>query len=156
MEILVIIDMQGNFKASQDPKTISNIVGLIQQFRAKEDPIILLEYQGEQKYTELTCPEIYNALRGYQEFILLRKSRDDGTKEINRAFKAFPEWQAAESMVFCGVNTGACVEDTVEGCSLVFPEKMMLVDLAACNCTYFDKNQHWLSQQQNIVFRKAA
>lgn len=106
---LVIVDMQSEFEAAMNPDVV---VGVTQEIlKAKEygSPIILLEYEG--------CGRSHhgflNLLKNYRRKASVKKVDDDGSTEVirtirRRCFNPF-------HIRVCGVNSDACVQDTVVG-----------------------------------------
>lgn len=105
---LVVIDMQATFDASNNPKLINRINRLVKQWTNLGWPILIVEYEG----FDQTQPKIRKMLDGYTNWTEVFKNTDGGARKILEACDAngFPD-----KFVVCGVNTSACVRDTVTG-----------------------------------------
>lgn len=152
-KILVVVDMQKSFGASNNKATIKEVGRQIKLARQQGWPIIVVEYADN----EVTHRPILRAAQGYIDFVLVRKSHDDGSNEIMRILSAFPEWQTrADTFRFVGVNTDACVKYTVRGLAERLPDHVMEVWLPGCNANWEGGQGPFGGITPNVVFKEAA
>jgi hypothetical protein len=109
--VLVVNDMQPGFAASADALTIYAIELQIRLAKAKNLPIIVVEYDAHEMGT--TIPQIMRHLEGYARAVVVGKSDDDGSAEIFEAVIDNGFWP--ENYILCGVNSDACLLETVRG-----------------------------------------
>jgi len=114
-KLLIVIDMQDNFLYHADPlrqKEIRelklNIIDLIKVFMVNSWPIILVEYNGNEK----TCQEILDTVNGYHKLHKVYKDDCDGSEEI---IETIEEFGLPNSLNICGVYSDECVFQTKEG-----------------------------------------
>ena len=129
---LVIIDMQPDFSASNDPKTIRHVLRQINIAKRHGWGIIIVEYKGHTPSHD--C--ITDAVADYVRLTTTKKSIDNGCRVVlNAAAK-----HGYERSLFrvCGVNINACVRETVYSLA-----KKAVVEVMkhACNGTV----PHWES-----------
>ncbi len=108
-KVLVLIDMQPHFEASQNPLTIEACKDEITNAISKGWYIFLLEwiYEGptDSRLTRLTD--------GYELTSSITKDRDDGSDSIMS--HVYRLGIVNSKFRVCGVNTDACVLATVHG-----------------------------------------
>lgn len=124
---LVVVDMQEEFTAARDTNTIIECEELILEAISDHATIVFLEFTGCGR----TMDSLYELVDNHYNVFFLRKSGCDGSNHIMRNNKAF-ELQEIHFKV-CGVNTDACVQDTVLGLSSKYPEAVIEVISSACN-----------------------
>lgn len=143
--LLVIIDMQpprnytgfvtAGFVTAEKIETQCEIIRQILLARQKEWPIIILEYAT---YAP-TANNIMAALHGYPYQIFRKKHWDGGESEVVDAIEDFKrtfrrrKFHRIKHLRFMGVNTHACVLETVNGCARLMPQKIMEVWMSGCN-----------------------
>jgi len=129
---LVVIDMQPEFEAANDPKCIVGVAKQIWMAQQQKWPIVLVEYSG--------CGETHDVfadmLKGYSSKARISKTDDDGSLEVVRCLRRrkFPHHR----LRICGVNADCCVYETVEG--LLYRLEKSHIELAkeACATEYGD------------------
>lgn len=123
---LVIVDMQGSFKASKG--VIKEVEDEVRLAKQNDASIVVLQYQNRGKTHDSIMHLIKSS--GVRHSVLW-KSRDDGSEEVARASlnKGYPR----RAFRVCGVNTHACVRRTVVGLTKRFPTSDIFVATAACN-----------------------
>ena len=129
---LIIIDMQEYFDAACDYRTQMACRKAIRKAMKDDAAILLVEYRGCGK----TAATLAGLLDGYKNAHVVKKSNDDGGKEVVRKLRR--EKLPRGTIRVCGVNTDACVEDTVRGIMRNMrkrtPEIQVLAN--ACNSNY--------------------
>lgn len=115
MKTLIIIDMQDNFLYYTDPlkeKEIKelkfNIIDLIKVFMINSWPIVIVEYNGNDK----TCEEIFNIVDRYYKLYSVTKDQCDGSEKI---MDVIHDYNLPRSLNICGVYSDECVYQTKEG-----------------------------------------
>jgi hypothetical protein len=127
--VLVINDMQPGFPASADPLTIYAIEEQIRLAMAKNLPILVVEYDAHEMGH--TIEQIMRPLKGYKRAVVVSKSDDDGSAEIFEAVIDNGFWP--ENFILCGVNSDACIMDTVRGLVARVPSCRITLIQDACN-----------------------
>lgn len=136
---LVIIDMQSGFHTANAHRTISNVIKQVKRAKKFKENILVVEYLPHVNY-EATRPEIMRSIGSYPH-IKVYKYRDDGSQPILEACK----YHSYPTDIFrvCGVNTNACILDTLKGLFRRNKTSKLEVVPAACNGHYgndiFDK-----------------
>ena len=105
--ILVVIDMQPFFQASRSRLLIKEHVSQIRAAISNQEHIIVLEY----KDCGSTHKPILNALKSYDKVKFFAKDYCSGSSLITKHLTRKNIWP--KEIKFMGVNTGACVEETV-------------------------------------------
>jgi hypothetical protein len=143
--ILLVIDMQPNFRSANRRWLIGMVAREIRAARSAGWGVMFLEYTSGYGsdgtirgvlLKERTHRCLTDLLRGYDAAITVHKGQDDGSAEVLRAAE----------MWFCeggryinggirvvGVNTEACVASTVNGLSAAMPDLEITVVGGACN-----------------------
>ena len=106
---LVVVDMQPEFEAAFHPNVVIGVTQEIINAKNVGAPIILVEYRDGGQ----TFDGFFKLLKNYKNKALVRKNRDDGSREVIQAIKRrkFNPYH----LRVCGVNSDACVWSTVEG-----------------------------------------
>ena len=126
--VLVVVDMQPEFKAAMDEQTQINVVNEIKKAKRRNDLIIILEYRGGGS----TVRRIRKAILNYDKVIYAEKDEDDGSSYIRKHL-------IGKKLVrICGVNTDYCVADTAAGIAYRFADAAVQVILKACNADSHD------------------
>lgn len=124
--ILIVVDMQENFRASKDPRTIKACLKQIRIAKENLNPILFVEYRGAKR----TMDVLLNEVKNYAYFASITKYMDGGADKIVDYFdrcRINPK-----KLIICGVNTNYCVKDTVVG--LAHYEKFEITVIKdACN-----------------------
>ena len=151
MKALVIIDMQYGFATAQHQGTINNCIRQIAKAIKAEMPIIIVEYTNCNK----TVKPIRQALRGYRHKHTVKKSTDDGSRNIMKLVKR--KLCHIDKFIVCGVNIGACVADTVYGLAIGYDMEVDVIK-NACNDRGFSKieifemfNIFYLHQNVSVI-----
>lgn len=106
---LVVIDMQPVFEAAGRPKVIAGVTREIIQTKIANGMIIFVEYSGFLP----TYTPLLDLVKGYSSRIRIKKRNNDGSEQIVRFLESSDCY--ADHFRICGVNTNACVRDTVSG-----------------------------------------
>lgn len=129
---LVIVDMQSSFAASALvlPAVMDEIKLALQNNWA----IVILEYFNQGP----TYPCILELAKQSRRHTVQTKFTDGGEREIRIACQSlnFP----TERFRVCGVNTHACVSQTVSGITKTYTHSMVLVVQKACAHTLRQNN----------------
>jgi hypothetical protein len=123
--------MQRDFDAANEASTMAAVEQAIVDAIRSHQPIVVLEY----KRCEPTHSSLMEHLDGrYDRFAVKVKPDNDGSIEVldvceERGF-------GTHQFLVCGVNTDACVKDTVTGLSKRVPNSQIEVLKEACSCGY--------------------
>lgn len=131
---LVIIDMQAQFRASEDKRTINNCKKQIRTAIKDRAAIIFVEFNGFGP----TLPELTKLTEKYNRSFHITKSYDDGSRQLKNFL--LTHRVSKKNLKFCGVNTNACVLSTVYGTHLKLRDSNLTVIADACNSTYGHKS----------------
>lgn len=107
-KILVIIDMQHSFSASQHLPTIEACQEEIKKAIKNNEYIFFVEYKGE----GATDSRLTDLTKKYSNVYFIQKRADDGSAEIMS--KVYSLGIVNSKFRICGVNSDACVKFTVE------------------------------------------
>lgn len=137
--VLVIIDMQPGFPASQDVLTVYAVGLLIEQAREAGLPILVVEYDAHEMGE--TLEKLQDKLRGYDRCWRLDKSKSDGGSVVVRKLQALglvatgsDSSQGSNlNLVICGVNSDGCVLATVNSLVGLLPGMPITLPQDACN-----------------------
>lgn len=125
---LSIIDMQSKFSASE--AVLDNCVRLVCQAIKDGAYIAVAQYRNYGK----THSKILDCLKGWgpspADFGFCHSAYDDKSHVITNLM--YKNNVHTGKVVFCGVNTDACVASTVEGFAKLHPEKQLVVIADAC------------------------
>lgn len=139
--VLVVVDMQPGFKAANDCLVRWFVKQEIKRAIAGGRPIIVCEFDPhEMGHTD---PELIALLKGYTPVVVLTKSDDDGSKEIEEACHKHGFSLGRFRVV--GVNSDGCVLASVAGLVDRLPDCQVTVVEDACNST---------SGRDNVAFRE--
>lgn len=113
---LIVIDMQPAFTATKI--ALNPVLEIIAKAQKRESDIVLVEFNLDDRdhYTEtekVTHRKITKQLQGYRKKHLVRKDYNDGSLEV--AEYLINNGIQHKIVQVCGVNTGACVKETVWG-----------------------------------------
>ncbi len=137
--VLVVMDMQPGFKAAQDAITQWFVKQEVTRAREEGRPVIIVEYDPHEMGE--TYDSIKSLIEGYDRGIIISKSDDDGSAEILRACEAKGFMTASFRM--CGVNSDACLLETIQALAGKLPLCSITVVQDACNCLTGKANDVW-------------
>lgn len=129
--VLVVVDMQPRFDASNDERVLQRNERAILEALEADVPIVVLEY----KWYGKTHKRLMDLIKKGR-YVVKKKDSDDGSFEVNQAIcrlKIEPK-----VLFITGVNANACVESTFQG--LAETGFVVKVLSGACNCTNFGNN----------------
>ncbi len=148
--VLTIIDMQPRFPSSQNNDTIAGVLRLIAKAIERNWPVIVVEFYAHGPTDE----RITEALRDYPLCVREFKRDEDGSEEI---WEACVEHELPGSrFVICGVNTHACVKDTVFGMARLMPDSAIEIIQDACNCDTGWGWDRFVLPNENVVLRSTC
>ncbi len=126
--VLVVVDMQLEFKASRDPETLDEVAAEIKGAIARGEAIIFLEYKDSKSGT---YQSLLALVQGYQFWTTAEKKNDGGAKEVFDACMDNGYWP--ENFRICGVNADGCIFATVVGLRDKLPNSRIEVVRHACH-----------------------
>lgn len=140
---LVVVDMQPDFVASNDPRTQSAVSLEIERARRNGMAVVFMEIPylsplDETGY-EPTHKFLKDLVRGYDKTTVLEKA-DNGAVRLLDGCKHFDF--CTKRFRICGVNTELCVRDLVLGLLRASPKSRIKVICRACN-TIYKKKDTW-------------
>jgi nicotinamidase-related amidase len=142
--ILLVVDMQPKFKASGRRWLLSAVAREVRAAKSAGWGIMFLEYTrcrdvGGVPLKERTRRRLTDLVADYSEAVVVHKERDDGSAAVlHAAERWYSEGAGNERHLdggirVVGVNTEACVADTVNGLSAAMPGLEITVVGDACN-----------------------
>lgn len=136
--VLLVIDMQAKFRASNSIKTILNVARLVKKAIRANHRIFFIELGDEPTHAPLTqlCDEAGYGARSWT----IKKTGENGAREV--AQKCLELCIDPREIIVCGVNTDACVKATVIGLAQTMPRSKVSVVKRACNMTK-DSDPNW-------------
>lgn len=137
--VLVVIDMQPGYPAAQDTLTQWSVKQEILRHREQNLPILLVEFDAHEMGEIFDC--LKEAIKGYDCAKIISKRGDDGSDEILQACLRLGF--STDSLRICGVNSDACVLETVQGLVAKHPTCRITVPQDACNCLTGRSNDVW-------------
>ena len=143
-DILVVVDMQPDFTASQNRRTIAAVKEEVRGARTRNEEIIIVEYVN----CEPTDSRITDLTKDYEKVKTVVKIDNDGSEEILKILKesAIDQEGIVPHLRICGVNTNACVRETVKGLKRKLnPPFQIDVIGDACNERYSSAQEHLMS-----------
>lgn len=134
---LIIIDMQEAFPASHG--AVKGVLKQIALAKKRRAGILVINFTGEGPLLK----EVKKKLQNYKRIKYCRKNDDNGAGEAIRAIKA-AKFNLSKLRV-CGVNTGACVYQTVLGLRRLLKNNAVKIELAldACNDIAYYRKTNW-------------
>lgn len=144
--VLVVMDMQPGFKAAQDAITQWFVKQEVTRAREEGRPIIIVEYDPHEMGH--TYESITSLIEGYDRGVIIPKCDDDGSAEILRTCEAKGFMTASFRM--CGVNSDACLLETIQALAEKLPACSITVPQDACNCLTGKANDVWDDDYQKI------
>ena len=141
--MLVVIDIQPDFDTAA--KVIQPCQAAIRAAEKNNEVITIVEYRNH----GWTFPELTNLLYGYERHFPVLKSQDGGGFEVYNSFlrKKLPHPRVIK---VCGVNTNACVLETVRGLSKLFYKSSIRVLSRACNSYSLSCHDFGLEQMKRL------
>lgn len=133
---LLVIDMQGYFKASKQSSVKKNVLKQIELAIQDNAPIVFVEYAG----CGSTLPSLKNLPKNnsYSKIYKIKKTADDGSDVIMSTLRS--NKLPRKHVRVCGVNTDCCVYETVCGLSRALPKTTIEVVEDACGSTHCHKD----------------
>jgi nicotinamidase-related amidase len=119
--------MQPEYGVSQTWWMIHNVCKEIRQAKKAQYPILLVKMIGSGRIDT----RILNEVEDYFELYFVKKRDCDGHQEVMKAMKK--AGLELDRLRVCGVETDACVADTVEGLSRALPRTTIELVKSACN-----------------------
>lgn len=145
MYTLVVIDMQEGFETCSQPWLIKNILYYIKKAKRDGASIVLVKYGG----SGVLVKDIDRVAREYNKCYTIYKSGDNGAREINRII-----WQKGlpETIKICGINTSACVQETIMGLVRNQPSYLGKITVleSACNCHSYDDHLYGIRNMRQL------
>lgn len=129
-QVLVIVDMQKGFTAADDEDTIQSVLIAIQDAIDYGIPIFIVEYDTSSFKQTLDC--IVDAVSDYDKVYFVSKMKNDGGQEIEETLKEH-DLKGSE-LIFCGVETGHCLNETISTLVHKFQETITVIK-EACYCS---------------------
>jgi len=151
---LIVIDMQNQFDAANYPDVVYEVGEEIREAMERKAKIFLIEYRGYGSTHEFYLKK----LNRYKYLHIIKKRKNDGSHCLCNYLKN-RNITISEEIRVCGVNTLACVKETVHGLSNKFPNKKIHVVLNACGDNIINK-KFWESEfsylkKENMVLLNA-
>ena len=144
--ILLVVDMQPKFKASGRGWLLRAVAREVRAAKSAGWGVMFLEYTrcrgaGGVKLRDATHRRLTDLVADYGEAVVVHKERDDGSAAVLHAAEGWYEPDDDDSTArhidggirVVGVNTEACVADTVNGLSAAMPGLEITVVGGACN-----------------------
>jgi nicotinamidase-related amidase len=125
---LCIIDVQKRFSAAKE--VVPKIIRQIEIARRYGEMIIVVELGNPPSYDE-----IYKALKGYSNWIIVKKTFDCGSTEI---IQALGKNSRISTINVCGVNACQCVKSTASGLLKSRKFDKISIIYEATNCIHSD------------------
>ena len=145
---LVIVDMQQNFPAANEPSAILGAAKEIERAKKRKAGIVFLEFQNLDP-----THEVYRKLlKDYPYLVRTRKSEMDGSEQVLRALrrKKFD----VDRIRVCGVNSCHCVRATVDGLLLRSDAKIEVSTKAcACDCQHQACWRNYRHDRLTLLFK---
>jgi nicotinamidase-related amidase len=124
---LCVIDMQPYYEVSQVEWLIDNVLCEIKKAKRQHLPILLVKTIGAGEIDD----RIFEEVESYSDSYVVTKKTCDGHQEIIKVLKR--NKLGLERLRVCGVETDACVADTVTGLAESLPGLSIEVVKKACN-----------------------
>ncbi len=109
--VLVVVDMQPQFKTSENPKLMKNVARLMKAARNLGMAIVIVEYTS---YGD-THRQLMDVVAGYDKVIKVEKNFDGGSHQVREGLYALKHQRTHVDYILCGVNADACVKSTAVG-----------------------------------------
>lgn len=139
---LVVIDVQPEFDAALNPNLRMACQKKLRVAKRKRADILFVEYEGAGN----TYADLVEVVKDYSRAFWVEKYYDDGSQEVINAINHHS--LRYKTLKVCGVNTDACVRDTVRGLSQKLSASKIKILANAC---YSDWNhQRGLEQMKSL------
>lgn len=145
---LLVIDVQSYFKAAQARRLINNCKREIRQAIKDKAAILLVEYIGCGR----SNTSIAKMVEKYDRGFIVLKDDDDGSDEIAETITHFKLPKSRIKVT--GVNTDACIQDTVSGLVSKFGRKRLNISIIADACNASSENSHVYGLRYMGVLKK--
>jgi nicotinamidase-related amidase len=142
--VLVLIDLQRQFPASNDKKLISSVSREIRYCREYSYPIVNLLYEGHGSLRS----DLSKFIRNYKFVHNVFKNSDDGA--IDLLDYMFDRGIDNSVIRVCGVNLGMCVKSTLESLSVYAPDSRIELVKSGVACVK-RKNFRFCNNLNNLV-----
>jgi len=136
MDCLVVIDMQVNFEAANLHWLVKKVVAKVKKYRKSNQPILLVQYVNCVGPLGDYVGDIVEALNGYENVYYIDKKYDDGGREIDSFLRKKKLKSQIKRFEVCGVNTDACVLETLISMYSRFRNIPIFVALDCCNSLF--------------------
>lgn len=133
---LLVIDVQPYFDAANNRRVISNCKREIRKAMSDKAAIILVEYIGCGRSNS----GITKMVEKYDRGFVVLKDDDDGSDEISNVIEHFKLPKSRIKVT--GVNTNACVQDTVTGMVSKYANKRLSISIVADACNAMSDSGH--------------
>jgi len=137
--VLVVMDMQPGFTAANDAITGWFVKQEVARAREEGRPIIIVEFDPHE--IGHTFESITELIEGYDRGVIITKCKDDGSTEILAA--CAKHGFSTLSFRMCGVNSDACLLESIQMMAEKLPECRITVVQDACNCLTGKTNDVW-------------
>ena len=155
MKTLIVVDMQPDFEASQEPKVLSAVRKEIDLAIKNSWAIIFLEYGRYHGKHQSTDKRLLSLVKRYDKVFTGIKWVNNGSDVVKKlcSERADTPNKIPEHFRVCGVNTAYCVLETVLGLKGDFPAAKIEVVRKACN-DWNHSRKPWLNYEVNGFQRK--
>jgi len=129
-QLLVITDMQSNFKEASDRRLLDSVCRQIDFAISQNWPIAVLEFEGQGE----TLAPIAERLKGYSNSFKVMKGTNDGSHQLLAQCQSLG--LQVKRFIVCGVSINACVLETVSGLAYSSERPSVSVIIEACGDHY--------------------
>jgi nicotinamidase-related amidase len=149
---LVVVDMQPDFPAATDVRTIAAVARQVKLARENHCAVVFLEVSYLSRFDmeefKPTHRELINLVRGYDRYSIAEKLYSDGSWAVQDSCKRRDF--AVHHLRVCGVNTDVCVQQTVSGLAKSLPNSQIDVVQDACNTSTPDLDWNKFTSLSNV------
>ena len=135
---LVVVDMQPDFPASNNPATLRAVEREVRKAIKHRLPVVVLEIPYfsplDEDGLKPTHRSIMRLLTGYDHYRVVQKRWSDGSSHV--ILTCEDSKYMKHRFRICGVNTDACVLETVLGLAKRLPKCKIRVIKNACNTVF--------------------
>lgn len=136
---LVIVDMQSDFSSCD--RALKGVNQAVRKAKTDRCPIVVVEFRNCNK----TLKEVMDTIGEYKNVHKVTKPYCDGSKQIISTVK---KHKLPDNLMFCGVETGVCVKQSIHGLinvHAVKPNKLYLINKATAS--------HWKGSQKRCAVK---